>query len=92
MSMTQLATFLDGGRVVLCLIVALVFLRMGRVSGDRLYAAFAAAFALMAVSSTAIGLGLAVGDWSAYAFLPRLAAFLLIIWAIVDKNRRAPKD
>ena len=92
MSLTLFATFLDGGRVVFSLIIALCFLRLARATHDRLYHAFAASFVLMAVSSTAVGLGLATADWSAYAFLPRLLAFLVIIWAIVDKNRRAPKD
>jgi hypothetical protein len=92
MSLTSLATFLDGGRVVFCLIIALGFLRLGRTTHDRLYHAFAIAFVLMSVSSIFVGLRVAAADWSYIAFLPRLLAFLVIIWAIVDKNRRAPKD
>jgi hypothetical protein len=92
MNLANLATFLDGGRVVFSLVIALGFLRLGRVTHDRLYYAFSVAFVLMAVSSTFIGLGVALGDWSALAFLPRLLAFGGIIWAIVDKNRRSASD
>jgi hypothetical protein len=92
MNLASLATFLDGGRAVFCVIIALCFLRLGRATHDRLYHAFAIAFVLLAASSTLIGLGVASADWSVYAFLPRLLAFLVIIWAIIDKNRRAPKD
>ncbi|HTL37267.1 MAG TPA: DUF5985 family protein [Kofleriaceae bacterium] len=92
MSAASVATFLDGGRVVFDLIIALSFLRLGRATHDRLYHAFAIAFVLMSVSSTLVGLGVATADWSAYAFLPRLLSFLVIIWAIVDKNRRAPTE
>lgn len=92
MNLQALATFIDGGRVVFSLIIALCFWRLGRATHDRLYHAFAYAFILMAVSSTLVGLRLATTDWSYVAFLPRLVAFLLISWAIIDKNRRAPKD
>ena len=92
MSLVSVASFLDGGRVVFSLVIAVAFLRLGRVTHDRLYYAFSGSFLLMAVSSTFIGLGVALGDWSVLAFLPRLLAFLVIIWAIVDKNRRSGSD
>jgi len=92
MNAAAIATFLDGGRVVFCLIIAVSFLRLGRAARDRLYYAFAIAFVMMSVSSTLIGLGVATTDWSAFVFLPRLLAFLVIIWAIIDKNRRAPTE
>ena len=92
MRLDYLATFLDGGRVVFSLIIALAFWRLGRTTRDRLFHAFAIAFLLMSVSSTLLGLGIVRGEWHYFAFLPRLFAFLVIIWAIVDKNRRAPKE
>jgi hypothetical protein len=68
-------------------VASLFFLRYFRASRDRLFAFFAAAFAVMAV------------DWLGHAVLPRmllrhdiylvrLLAFVLIIVGIVDKNRR----
>ena len=50
---------------------------------------FALAFVLLAASTALIGMGLGVGDYSVLVFLPRLIAFLIIIAAIVDKNRRS---
>jgi hypothetical protein len=84
----NLATFLDGGRVVFCVMIALSFAKLGRRTGERLYHAFSIAFVLLAISSTMIGLGVALGDYSVLVFVPRLLAFVLIIAAIVDKNRR----
>jgi hypothetical protein len=92
MRLENLAIFLDGGRVVFSLIITLAFWRLGRATRDRLYHAFAIAFFLMAVSSTLLGLGIVSTEWSFFAFVPRLFAFLVIIWAIIDKNRRAPKE
>jgi len=85
---TDLATFLDGGRVVFCVMIALSFARLGRRTDERLYHAFAIAFVLLAIGATMIGLRVALGDYSVLVFVPRLLAFVLIILAIVDKNRR----
>lgn len=82
-------TLLDGGKVALSLVVALAFVKLGRRAGDRLYHGFALAFVLLGVSWALIGMGAATGDASYVAFLPRLAAFVVIILAIVDKNHRA---
>jgi hypothetical protein len=68
-------------------VAAMFFLRYWRASGDRLFAFFASAFAVMGL------------DWLVHATVPRsllnhdtyllrLLAFLLIIAGIVDKNRR----
>lgn len=88
-TLVTLLAFLDGGKVTLCLIVALGFTKLGLRTSDRLYYFFAIAFLLLATSWVLLGLGAAFGEGSVYAFLPRLVAFLLIIAAIVDKNRRA---
>ena len=89
MNAATLATLFDGARVMACLVIALAFVRIGRTARDRLYHWFGAAFGLMAVSEVLIGLGLKLGEHASPVYLPRLAAFLMIIWAIVDKNRRA---
>lgn len=92
MSLDRLAILLDGARAMGCLVVALAFVRLGRAARDRLYHAFAAAFVLLASSEALIGLHLAPGDHSELAYVPRLVAFLLIIWAVIDKNRRAAPE
>ncbi|MBA3685035.1 MAG: hypothetical protein H0W72_07310 [Planctomycetes bacterium] len=70
--------------------ITLFFLRFWRRSKDRLFLAFAIAFLIFAVSRT--GLAFLEDDESrTYIYLLRLAAFLAILWAIVDKNRSLPK-
>jgi hypothetical protein len=68
------------------LIAGLFFLKFWRRTGDGLFAAFAAAFALMALNQVIpVIFGIpdeAVGG----VYLLRLAAFLLIIWAVLRKN------
>lgn len=89
MTTTQLLlALLDGGKVALCFVVALAFVRLGVRAKDRLYHAFAIAFVLFATSWLLIALRGAHGDGASLAYLPRLFAFLLIIAAIVDRNRR----
>jgi hypothetical protein len=88
MTTETVVSFLDGGRVFLSLIVGLCFLRLGRATRDRLYYAFALAFFLLAISSSLLGLRIALGDFSVLVYVPRLLAFTAIIAAIVDKNRR----
>ncbi len=81
--------FLSGALVTLSLAVALFQLRYWRRSKDRLFAFFAAAFALMALNRVALFVLDDTSEGRTYFYLLRLLAFVLIIVAIVDKNRRA---
>ncbi|MGH7662643.1 MAG: DUF5985 family protein [Vulcanimicrobiaceae bacterium] len=61
--------------------------------GDRFFAYFAAAFALFGASQLFLGIrNLPEGNYP-YAYVPRLLVFVLILIAIVEKNRavRRPK-
>ncbi len=91
MNVGELVAFLDGGRVAFAVIIALAFARLGRATSERLYHAFAAAFLLLALNSSLVGLDVAFGDHSELAYIPRLLAFTMIIIAIIDKNRRAAR-
>ncbi len=75
-TLAGLATLLDGAQVMAALVIALCFWKLGSATGDRLYYAFGAAFVLLATSTVLIGLGIAVRENSALAFVPRLLAFL----------------
>ena len=67
-------------------LAALFFLRFWRRSKDRLFAAFAGAFALLGIAQALpIVLGIS-GESQAPIYLLRLAAFGLIIWAVLRKN------
>ena len=82
--MSGLVLFLSGVLAMGYAVAALFFLRFWRQTHDRLFALFAAAFALLAVHRSL----LAIGTADAF-YLLRLAAYALIIIAIVDKNRDA---
>jgi hypothetical protein len=69
-------------------VVALFFLRFWASSRDRLFALFSFAFGLLAVQRLAITLTRGAMEDQTVFYLLRLAAFVVIIVAIVDKNRR----
>lgn len=69
-------------------VVGLYFLRFWRDTRDRLFGIFAISFWLLAVQR---GLLIATRDLDergAYVYLVRLAAFVLIVFAVADKNRK----
>jgi uncharacterized protein DUF5985 len=80
--------FLWGALSMGCATIALIFLRYWRRSHDRLFGFFAIAFAVMALN----WIGLAFIDPGVELrhalYLLRLAAFVIIIIGIIDKNRR----
>jgi peptidoglycan/LPS O-acetylase OafA/YrhL len=75
------------GAVTLGFLVAALFLvRFWRRTADRLFLAFAVAFALLALNQAlAQWLG-AADERIAYTYLLRVLAFVLILAAIIDKN------
>jgi hypothetical protein len=79
--------FLWGALAMGSLTIALFFLRYWRKSRDRLFVFFAIAFAAMSAN----WIGLAFIDPGAELrhtlYLLRLAAFVIIIVGIIDKNR-----
>lgn len=80
--------FLSGAMVAAYAIVGLFFLRFWRESRDRLFVFFAAAFGLLGLQR--LGLTFASPDTpgdSTWLPILRLVAFLVILAAIVDKNR-----
>jgi hypothetical protein len=77
--------FLSGILAMGYAVASLFFLRFWRRTHDRLFAWFAAAFALLAVQRAVLSLA----EPHEAFYLMRLAAFVLIIIAIADKNRAA---
>jgi len=76
-----------GGMITMGFLVAGVFfLRFWRRTGDRLFAAFAFAFWLLALNQAMISLLAGTTVNEGWAFLPRLIAFGLLILAILVKN------
>lgn len=70
------------------LVAALFFLRYWRQTRDSLFAAFSAAFLLLALNQTLLAFTSMPVEERSPLYLLRLAAFALIAAAIVAKNRR----
>lgn len=86
--MTGMAPFVAGLLTAGFLVIGVFFLRFWARTGDHLFAAFAAAFWLLAAGQAAVALmGLPEEDRSGL-YLLRLSAFALIIGAILVKNLR----
>lgn len=81
--MTEL---LAGAIAMASLIIALFFLRFWRSSGDRFFLYFALSFAIEGLHRVYAVLRDHGGEDSPLHYLIRLAAYGLIIWAILEKN------
>ena len=84
--MSAFVDFLSGAITLGFFVAAVFFLRFWRRTHDRLFLAFAAAFALLAVNQ-ALAAFLGAGDeLTPYTYVLRVLGFVLILFAIVDKN------
>lgn len=80
------------GAIAMGLTVAgFFFLRFRRETGDRLFALFAVAFFVLAINRIGLVLAFSRNVKGDYLYWVRLVAFLIILAAIIDKNRR-PKS
>lgn len=86
--MTILITFLSGAVSALCLIAGLFFLRFWKRTRDGLFLAFAWAFFLLGIGQALLSLAAVPDEERSLLYLFRLAAFGLILVAILRKNRR----
>jgi hypothetical protein len=84
----MLNQFLAGAATISLLVIAMFFLRFWRRTHDRLFLFFAGAFLILMVERI-IRAGMPIEtEWAPYVYMVRLAAFILIIIGVVDKNRR----
>jgi hypothetical protein len=95
-----LGTFVQGMATMACIVIALFFLQFWRKTADRLFLIFAVAFCLMCVTrvvstslvSAAVASGAAeanvlAAEHNSAVYIIRFVAYMLIVGAIVDKNR-----
>ena len=80
--------FIFGASGFACCVIALYFLLFWRQTGDRLFLLFSLAFWVFAANRVAIAAVDDSREAETYLYLGRLAAFALIIAAILDKNRQ----
>jgi len=83
-----LYAFLSGAVTLAFTTAGLFFFRFWRRTGDGLFAAFAIAFSLLGLQQALLVLANIAAEERSWLYLLRLAAFLLILLAIVQKNRR----
>jgi hypothetical protein len=81
--------FLSGLITMGFVISGLFFFRFWRRTGDFLFAAFALAFWILATNQALLAFARIPLEERSWIYLLRLAAFTLIIVAVVAKNRRA---
>jgi hypothetical protein len=79
--------FISGALTAGHLVAALFFLRFWRTSHDRLFLFFATAFALLAVQRITLAWIQELGGDTLWSYVLRLAAFVVILAGIIDKNR-----
>ena len=78
--------FLAGAAALGYSVAAVFFLRFWRATRDRLFLSFGAGFALLAANQV-LAAALEAGDErTPYVYSLRVLGFLLILWAIIDKN------
>jgi hypothetical protein len=81
-------SFLSGAICMGFFAISLFFLRFWRETRDRLFLYFAAAFSLM-LADRLLRISFEINpDWQPAVYLLRLVGFLLLLMAILEKNRR----
>jgi len=76
-----------GAIIMGSIVISLFFLNFWRRVRDRFFLFFSLAFFLLAVNWLILVLAGEASDARSYGYLTRLMAFLLIIVAVIDKNR-----
>lgn len=79
--------FISGAIMMACWVAGLFFLRFWRKTGDRLFAIFGLAFWMLAGERVILALINPENEARTFVYVIRLFAFILILWAILDKNR-----
>ena len=84
-----LVVFLGGMLAMGYLVAAGFFLRFWKQTRDRLFISFALAFAILALQRVLITVDFSLSEDRTWMYVLRLIAFLLIVYAIIAKNREA---
>ena len=85
--MSPTFAFLSGAVTMGYAVASLFFLRFWKRTSDGLFLAFAIAFLLMVINSLLVAMANVPLENRAYLYLLRLAAFTIIIGAVIQKTR-----
>lgn len=88
---TIVALLVSGAIVMGYAVAGLFFLRFWRETRDRLFLIFAGAFWILGLQRLTLAIVRHIAEDHTGLYLIRLFAFLLILGAIVDKNRSSPQ-
>lgn len=80
-----------GAIAMTCFIASLFFLRFWKTTHDRFFLFFAISFGLEGCGRVMLGLTDYSNEQEPLFYLIRLFAFLIILWAIIDKNLAGKK-
>lgn len=83
--------FLSGVFTTLALVASLFFTNFYRKTKDRLFACFALSFFMLGVERIVITVFNITQERGSEVYLIRLVSLVLILWAIIDKNRRGER-
>jgi uncharacterized membrane protein YeiB len=86
---TAITAVMSGAIAMEYAVAGLFFLRFWRDTRDRLFAVFAIAFFMLGVQRLLLATTTVEAESRTGLYLVRLAAFMLILLAILGKNRRA---
>ncbi len=81
---------LIGAIAMACFTASLFFLRFWRKTGDRFFLFFSLSFCIEGVSRVILGM-IEEDERQPLIVLMRLFAFVVILFAIIDKNRKTAK-
>lgn len=90
--MDDFVAFVQGASSMGFAVGGLYFLRFWRQTRDRLFGIFALAFWMLALNRVALIFVEETSELGSGVFVIRLLGYVLIVVAIVDKNRGAPRD
>lgn len=82
---------ISGALVMGYAVAAIFFLRFYRSTKDRLFAFFAAAFGILSCQRVALALTTKVLEDTVLIYVIRLIAFVIILYAIIDKNMQSKR-
>lgn len=83
----EINQLISGAMVMAYVVVAAFFFKFWRSTRDRLFMIFGLAFFLLSVQRVALGLTTETIEDTTPLYVVRLIAFILILIAIIDKNR-----